>query len=82
MPGCIPQRAVLKTSNRFHPHHSGVNCFTEAAELSLQSIRSARGEARYKTGYFRQVRDPEQRAALPHDDLRIGSDDIGPLRRN
>ena len=37
---------------------------------------------RYKAGQFRQVRDPEQRAALPHDDLRVGSGDIGPLRRN
>jgi hypothetical protein len=37
---------------------------------------------RHKAGQFRQVRDPEQRAALPHDDLRIGSDDVGPLPRN
>jgi hypothetical protein len=29
-----------------------------------------------------QVRDPEQGAALSHDDLRIGRHDISPLRRN
>jgi hypothetical protein len=36
----------------------------------------------HEAGQFHQVRDPEQRAALPHENLRIGSDSVGPLRRN
>ena len=78
----LAQSPKILWKSRSPPQQSGINCFTKAAELSLQCIRSARGQARYKAGQFRQVRDPEQRAASPHDDLRIGSDDIGPLRRN
>lgn len=37
---------------------------------------------RHKAGQLRQVGDSEQRAALSHDDLGIGSDDVGPLPRN
>jgi hypothetical protein len=63
-------------------HRCGVVCFTIVAKFSLYCVRPARGQARHKTGQFRQVRDPEQRAALPHDDLGIRSHDVGPLRRN
>lgn len=41
-----------------------------------------RGHSRHEAGQFHQVCDPEQRAALPYDDLRIGSDGVRPLRRN
>jgi hypothetical protein len=37
---------------------------------------------RHEASQLRQVCDPEQGAALPHDDLSIGDDGIGPLRRN
>ncbi len=39
-------------------------------------------QAGHQASQFCQVRDPEQGAALPHDDLRIGRHDISPLRRN
>ena len=41
-----------------------------------------RGQARHKTGEFHQVRNPEQRAPLSHENFRIGRGDVGPLRRN
>jgi hypothetical protein len=49
----------------------------------ILTLRPARdGYARHKAGQFSQIHEPEQRAALPHDNLRIGSDDVGPLRRH
>jgi hypothetical protein len=62
--------------------HSGIFYLTLAAELSLHRVQPAPGHAHYQAGQFCQVRDPEQSAAFPHDDLRIGRDDISPLRRN
>jgi hypothetical protein len=53
-----------------------------SGRILLTLFPTARGHARHKEGQFHQVRDPEQRAALPHDNLGIGSDDVGPLRRN
>jgi hypothetical protein len=37
---------------------------------------------RHKTGEFNQVRDPEWRAPLPHDNFGIRGNHVGPLRWN
>jgi len=41
-----------------------------------------RRKARNKLGEFHQVHEPQKRSPLPHDNLRIDSGDVGPLRRN
>ena len=41
-----------------------------------------RDHSSHDAGQFHQVCDPEQRAALPYDDLRIGGDGVRPSRRN
>ena len=51
-----------------------------APSLPLRQI--APTESLYQASKFQQVRDPEERPLLPHDDLGIGSNYIYPLRRN
>jgi hypothetical protein len=41
-----------------------------------------RGNARNKLGEFHQINEPQKRSPLPHDNVRIDSGDVGPLRRN
>ena len=74
--------AVLSEPAQPYRHCCGINCFTFAAELSLQITRPAFGHAGHEAGQFHQIYEPEQSARLPHDDLRVGSDGVGPLRRN
>ena len=39
-------------------------------------------QARHKVGEGHQVRNPEQRTSLPHNDFRIRRGNVGPFRRN
>ena len=50
--------------------------------IILTDTRPAFGHAGHEAGQFHQIYEPEQSARLPHDDLRVGSDGVGPLRRN
>jgi hypothetical protein len=44
--------------------------------------RGASGKPRYESFQLHQVRKPKQRASPTEDDLRIGGNEVGPLRRH
>jgi len=64
----------------------GVFLFTRAAKLTLRIVwllpRITLAELIYQAFEFQQIRHPEERTILAYDDLRIGSNEIRPLRRN
>ena len=75
--------ASLQPTSRYHHRHCGVICLTYAAELSLHFIgTSLRGKVLHKKGEPHEVDNPKKRSRLPHDDFRIRSNGVGPLRRN
>jgi hypothetical protein len=71
------------THNR---HSCGINYFTSAAKLSLHIPEASQsplpGKTRHQTGKLQQVQDAKKCASLPHNDVRIRSDGVGPLRWN
>ena len=64
----------------------GTVSLTDTAELALHFIgalpRPAPAQARRETLELHQVCDPEERAPLADDDLRIRGNEVRPLRRN
>jgi hypothetical protein len=71
------------THNR---HSCGINYFTFAAKLSLHIPEASQsplpGETRHQTGELQQVQDAKECASLPHNDFRVRSGRVGPLRWN
>jgi hypothetical protein len=76
----------LARNNRFAVSTCGVVSFTTAAKLTLRIIwllpRITLAELIYQAFEFQQIRHAEERTILAYDDLRIGSNEIRPLRRN
>ena len=64
----------------------GVFSFTIAAKLILRIVwlipRITLAKLIYQAFEFQQIRHAEERTILAYDDLRIGSNEIRPLRRN
>jgi len=54
--------------------------YTSSSSFTFLQIAPA--EPIYEASEFQQVGHTEQRPLLTHDDLRIGSDNVSPLRRN
>ena len=63
---------------RHFPYMCGKNILTQRSCLGAP----IRGEALHKSRKFQQIRNPENRASLPHGDFGIRGDHVGPLRRN
>src|SRR6476661_2783973 len=82
-------RSILPTlarNNQLAAAIRGVFSFTVAAKLTLRIIwllsRITLAELIYQAFQFQQVHHAEGRTILAYDDLRIGSNEIRPLRRN
>jgi hypothetical protein len=64
----------------------GVFSLTIAAKLTLRIVwllsRITLAELIYQAFEFQQIRHAEERTILAYDDLRIGGNEIRPLRRN
>jgi hypothetical protein len=64
----------------------GIFILTLAAEFALRTIFTSpanrAAEPIHQAGEFQQVRDTEQRPLPAQDDLRIGGNNVGPLRPN
>ncbi|MGC2517571.1 MAG: hypothetical protein WA373_00475 [Burkholderiales bacterium] len=76
----------LALSNQLAAFARGVFSFTVAAKLTLRIIwllpRITLAELICQAFEFQQIRHTEKRTILAYDDLRIGSNEIRPLRRN
>lgn len=65
---------------------SGIFSLTPAAEFALRLIsrlhRTTSTESFYQSSELHEIRDAEERAPAAHDDLRIGGNEVSPLRRH
>jgi hypothetical protein len=77
---------LLTRRNPITASTCGVFSFTNAAKLTLRIVwslpRITLAELVYQAFEFQQIRHAEERTILAYDDLRIGSNEIRPLRRN
>ena len=77
---------LLAFRNQVNAFTCGVFSFTNAAKLTLRIVwslpRITLAELVYQAFEFQQIRHAEERTILAYDDLRIGSNEIRPLRRN
>jgi hypothetical protein len=76
----------LTRANQIPTSTCGVFSFTIAAKLTLRIVwllpPITLAELIYQAFEFQQIRHAEKRTILAYDDLRIGSNEIRPLRRN
>lgn len=76
----------LERNNQSAASACGVFSFTQAAKLTLRIVwllpRITLVELIYQAFEFQQIRHAEERTILAYDDLRIGSNEIRPLRRS
>jgi len=77
---------LLARSDQIAASACGVFSLTVAAKLTLRIIwllpRITLAELIYQAFEFQQIRHAEERTILAYDDLRIGSNELRPLRRN
>jgi hypothetical protein len=82
----LAQDAYKSANSRGIKDLSGVFTFTYAAKFSLHDHAAARGAVLanlvHQSRQFQCIGHPEECAPLTEDDLRIGSSEIRPLRRN
>jgi hypothetical protein len=76
----------LERCNQIAESTGGVISLTYAATLTLRIVwplsRITLAELIYQAFEFQQIRHAEERTILAYDDLRVGSNEIRPLRRN
>ncbi len=87
-PSQYPSETSTNSLFRGHsrPSVSGIFAITYAAQFALRPIgplqRVTSAEPFYQSSEFHQVRDPEERPLLAHDDLRILGKKVRPLWGN
>jgi hypothetical protein len=68
--------ALARAMRRNGPDRRGVICLTP------DGLPLLRQKAPHKVGQFKEISDPKRRPTLAQDHLRVGRDDVGPLRRH